>query len=601
MARLELNEVLERLQSQTENPTLQRARRQDARLKLHTEPHTDSLPVSDAFRRLSAWIQSLIEPSKYNTFLSILRFPIGTVEVTDSAFSKVEKIFESDGFFIDLQFNNPELVADAMEFRDRVDAEFWRRDAFATFKSAINSFLVVDVEQVQEGNFPEAYYNMVEVKHVIDVRVRRDEVCEWILFYDYTTDLFVQVDQEFYRTFIFDQGRYELVTETSHDLGYCPARAFWSDRITPKNWQKQNIITPSLANLDWLFLLQEGQKHLEEYGTWPIFSAYEQKCDYRDEETGAECVNGKLMLYPTAEDASGLGQFPIATKDCPNCTNKHLFGPGSSIEAVAPSTKEDPDTLTAVKWIEAPIESLKIVEEKIKAKSNQIIYNSIGQVNEPTKEAINEMQVMAGFEDRETVLNNVVENFELVHRWALKTLMKLRYGDQFLGLVLNYGRKHSLRTVDQLKEGYEKAREAGIPFFELESMRDNIFSTQYKNNPAQRMRSEILSQIEPYQDYSIEELSTLFDKGLVNTKNFVLKSNFTNFIKRFERENLDIVSFMSGVPMDVKIELIKNQLDEYVDEQLEQIDLREGREDSGDEDSGDGADGDTEQATLTGE
>ena len=585
MARLELNEVKERLQRINENPTLRRARQQDSRLKLHTEAETNGSFSNfradksnetflsrgyngNAYEDLAAWIKTLIDADKYRTFEAILRFPIGTVEVTDSIFSKVEKIFESEGFFLDLQFTTPELAVEAEEFRSELDSTFWRRNAFYAFKSAINSFLVVDVDAVQDGDHPKTYYNLVDVSKVVDVVVNDDEVCEHIIFYD-KEDIFIYVDDLYYRTFLLKDGEYEMLTEVTHDLGYCPARSFWSDRISLRSWEKKNIITASLSNLDWLFLLQEGQKHLETYATWPIFAAYEQKCDYNDPETGASCEGGKTVYY-SGDDTNSTPKY----KDCPECTNRHLFGPGTSIEAVAPATKDEPDTLEGVKWIEAPIKSLENVAEKIEAKTNEIIKNSIGAIQEPSKQQINEKQVSMITGDRETVLNNVVENFELIHRWALKTALKLRHGDKFLGLVLNYGRKHILRTADELKENYAQARKEGLPFHELESMRENIYSSQYKNNPIQKIRAEILSEIEPLQDYSIEEVNALNEKGQIDFDDFVLKSNFTNFIKQFERENMDIVSFMSGVPMDVKIELIKEQLNEYVEQKTKKINDR---------------------------
>lgn len=560
---LSTDQAKELLQERSEDPTLQRARSADARTRLHTEAHTSEHFVSDALFSLKQWLRSLIHPDKYNVFISQLRLPIGTVEVTESIFSKAEKIFDSDGFYIEMQFSDETLLLDAEEFREKHDAWFWRKRAFSAFKSAPNSFLVIDIEDVQDGDHPMSYYNIVHIDNIVSVKVREDDTCEYIIFED-KKNRFVVIDDSFYRVFKLEKGNYELITEVAHDIGYCPAAAIWRDRITPKNWQKKNIITSSLSALDWLFVLQEGQKHLEMYGVWPIFTSYEEKCDYKD-DVGNSCENGRIGYY-IADDATPQGD-KLVYKDCPNCTNKKIFYAGTSIEAPAPATKDDPNLLEAVKWIEAPINTLKLVQEKIALKSNQIIYNSIGKTSDQSKEAMNEIQVLSGYEDRETIYNNIVDNIEKVHRWGLKTLLKARYGDAFQGLVLNYGRKHSLKTVDEQRESYKIAKEIGLPFYELEEMRNNIYSSQYKNNPSQRTKVEILSQLEPLQDYSAKEALELYNADLVMKEDFILKNYFTNFIKRFEREvGMDIVNYQANLPFELKIEILKQKLYEYVSE-----------------------------------
>ena len=564
MAKLDINQAKELLSKRgQEDQTLQRARALDSRTRLHTEAHTNEHFISDALFSLKQWLKSLIDKDKYNVFVSQLRLPIGTVDVTESVFSKAEKIFESDGFYIELQFTDESLLSDANDFLEKQDSWFWRKRAFASFKSAPNSFLVIDIEGAQDNDNPEAYYNIVHVDNVIDVKVKDDDTCEYIVFED-TKDVFVVIDDLYYRVFKLDDGNYILMSESLHDIGYCPAASLCRDRITPQNWQKKNIITSSLGALDWLFVLQEGQKHLEMYGVWPIFAAYEEKCDYKD-EVGNSCDGGKIASV--SSDGATPPMDKITYRDCPNCTNKKIFYAGTSIEAPAPSTKDDPDLLEAVRWIPAPVKSIESVEKKIQSKTQEIIHNSIGRSSEPSREAMNEVQVLSGYEETETIFNNIVDSIEKSHRWALKTLLKARYGDKFKTLIINYGRKHSLKTIDQQRSSYKLSKEIGLPFYELEEMRNNIFSTQYKNNPQQRTKIEILSHLEPLQDYNLEETIKLMEAGVITKEDFILKNYFTNFVKRFEREvSMDLVNYQSQLPFELKIEILKEKLNEYVSE-----------------------------------
>jgi len=244
MERFDTNEARELLVKQSEDQTLQRARSADARTRLHTEAHTNEVFISDALFSLKQWLKSLIYPDKYNVFVSQLRLPLGTVEVTESIFSKAEKVFDSDGFFLEMQFSDENLEADAKDFQEKEDQWFWRKRAFSAFRSAPNSFLVIDIEEAQKGEYPNSYYNIVHVDNVVNVNLRSDDVCEYIAFED-KKDRFVVIDGEYYRVFILKDGKYELISEQLHDIGYCPASALWRDRITPNNWQKKNIITAS--------------------------------------------------------------------------------------------------------------------------------------------------------------------------------------------------------------------------------------------------------------------------------------------------------------------------------------------------------------------
>lgn len=174
------------------------------------------------------------------------------------------------------------------------------------------------------------------------------------------------------------------------------------------------------------------------------------------------------------------------------------------------------------------------------------------------------------YEDRITVLNDVIDNFEKIHYWASYTMAKLRYGQSFLSSIVQYGRNVFLLSAAEQKEVYDKAKKSGFPAFELESLRQNIYSTQFKNNPTAKMRVDILSQLEPLQDLSISEASSM-NESLISRQDLILKVNFNSFIKRFEREEGDIVEYRKLFDFDLKIELIREKLNQYVEQAIDEI------------------------------
>ena len=79
-------------------------------------------------------------------------------------------------------------------------------------------------------------------------------------------------------------------------------------------------------------------------------------------------------------------------------------------------------------------------------------------------------------------------------------------------------------------------------------------------------RVRIMSNLEPYQDYTTSEIgqmSTSLDSRLLR-----LKANFDQYIKRFEREYTNVVSFMQFSNFDTKIDIISEKLMMYVDEEI---------------------------------
>ena len=77
-------------------------------------------------------------------------------------------------------------------------------------------------------------------------------------------------------------------------------------------------------------------------------------------------------------------------------------------------------------------------------------------------------------------------------------------------------------------------------------------------------RVQLLKQLEPYPHKTLEEVLNLYEKALINANLVKLKINFTTLVERFERENINIISFGSALPLRDKVKLITEKLLEYV-------------------------------------
>jgi hypothetical protein len=251
---------------------------------------------------------------------------------------------------------------------------------------------------------------------------------------------------------------------------------------------------------------------------------------------------------------------------CPICSQKRITGAGSFVEVPVPMDGQ-PDLSNPVGMLSVDRSSLDYNGEEEKRLRMDIITAIVGQQEEITqREAFNEQQVKAGFESVTTVLNRVKKGFESAQKWVDDTVCRERYGTGFISSSISYGTEFFLFTSDQLRERYKSAKEAGMSESDLDALMQQIIETEYRNNPQQMQRMIILGDLEPYRHLTRDEVQALYDKRLVSIEELLIKLNFADFIKRFERENMNIIEFGAETDYDKKISTIKEQLKAYASE-----------------------------------
>ena len=154
-------------------------------------------------------------------------------------------------------------------------------------------------------------------------------------------------------------------------------------------------------------------------------------------------------------------------------------------------------------------------------------------------------------------LQEFSENAERVEQFLTDTLGKALYNDSYRGSTILYGRRYFVRSSFELEELYRKAKEAGLPNNILQSYREELVYVKYGNDPIQLDRQLKLMQVEPLQDYDINQVKALG----VTQEDINMKVFFNEYITRYEREVKPIA--LSTV------EELKAKLDEYNAEKTE--------------------------------
>ena len=567
---LELNQIKQILQKPSKRQVIQKAVNMQRRLRFHTETNIAVSDINQPTTIFLQWVKTLLPKDKFNIFLQLFKFPLPTPAVVEDVYRELERVFYSRNSSSSYQFTDSELAEDWANYKkDSLnEPEVWKTTGWKRMQVSPNSILVVDLPQIQKSSRPEPYFYWLEIDAVIDYQLSNfdNNVFEWLIFKQPNNQIAV-FDDTHIRVYQLNEKNeiQSLVSEASHDLGYCPARFFWSTQLNEKNKDlKKNPITKELSNLDWYLFFALSKQHLDLYAPYPIYSAYEADCNFENNETGDYCDGGFLR--------NAKGEYKIlndgTVERCPCCSEKRIAGPGSFLEVPVPNQSEGvADMRNPVQITTIDKDSLDYNVSECARLKNEIVISVVGSggtVSE--KEAINETQVTANFESKTSVLNALKTNFELAQKFIEDTICKLRYGDAFISSSISWGTEFYVFTVTELYSKYKQAKENGASNSELDAISQQILEVEYRNNPLVLQRMLILKQLEPYPHKTLDEVIKLFEKGLLDEKLVKLKINFNTLVDRFERENINIIEFASKKPLRDKINIITNKLLEYVTE-----------------------------------
>ena len=588
---LSIQEIKERISEHRHRDVLTLAQLHQNRLRLHCQsvPSTPALAqtyrvgqkrpydlgtfmgregVTQALGDFLGMVEKLIPHDKFVIFQTLFRFPVKTNEVMSEVFDKLSRIFEGRNPAFSYQFATTEQRDDWEWYRQERLGEpaIWSTKGWEFFQTEINSVMIVDlpVEQEAGDRYPQPYFYWLPIRDVVEYKADKTTgQMSYIIFRQKDNKLAV-IDDESYRIFESkdDMPTGEPLIENRHDLGYCPAKFFWSEPMSLEFPDiKRSPVTKALDNLDWFLFFSISKRHLDLYGSYPIYSGYEQDCNFHNDNTGDYCDGGflKNRKGEWLWDANGL-------VPCPKCHDHRITGAGSFVEVPVP-IEGQPDLRHPVDMLTVDRESLDYNVEEEKRLRSTIITSIVGQNEEVTqREAVNEQQIKANFESQATVLNRVKKGFEEAQKWVDDTCCRLRYGTLFLSSSVSYGTEFYLFSTDELRERYKTAKETGMSESELDALHQQIIETEYRNNPQQLQRMLILAELEPYRHLTRNEVANLYQTGIVSVEDYLVKLNFADFIRRFERENMNIIEFGSATAYDTKISTIKEQLRAYAQE-----------------------------------
>lgn len=560
---LDRERVKEEILRPSKRAIIQKAVAQQDWIKFHTDTNLDAV-MSVPFMKFKNYVKSQLPEDKFLTSMNNLKFPLPTNRITENVFVKLSKIFDGRNPAFNYQFHNTQERDDWEWYRQEMldEPRVWSQKAWRYFQTEINCIMVVDMPLVEDASdrYPQPYFYFVPICEVISYEVNpRTKNMEWIIFK--SDNRVVVIDDASYRTFAYEGTQLgELLSDNPHNLGYCPARFFWNEPLSLSEPDvKRSPLSKELSALDWYLFKSLGVKHLDTYASYPIYSAYEEECDYSDKD-GNICHKGHLQK----PDGSYLTDIEGNLVLCPVCHGKkQLAGAGSFINVPIP-TEGQPDLRKPVDITTIDKQSLDYNVGELSRLETNIVNSCVGVDNTILNEtSLADKQVDATFESKDNVLNRTKSGFEEAQEWVDTTVCLLRYGSAFISASVNYGNEFYTLTPEVLQKRYNEAKDGGASESELDALRQQLIETSYRHNPALMQRMLILKDLEPFVHRTQEQVQALHEKGLVSPEVMMLKADFMGFIRRFERENDNILEFGSKIPYAKKIETIYNTLLDY--------------------------------------
>lgn len=520
------------------------------RLRFHTETILHKNDLSTYYIEFLRWIgeenPEILAKDKFNRFKQLIKAPIPTVELSESIYSKLFRVFHSQDAHYRCRFTDDTLESDWAQFRDDL---FWPTIGFRAMQTSIDSVWIAELAEIQLGEFPDPQNRLIDISTVIAIENDEYNKCLFLVFQ--IGDWVYIYDEHTFRKWEVKGGvLFGDPFEVPHDLGYTPARMMWSEKLTARNRvNKEAPITKVLTDFDWLLFHQTTKKHMDLANGYPIYAMYGSDGNYEDDNI-------------TDDEQRRDNQHPKGDR---------IMGAGSLIE-VDPPREGEGDLMSSgpIKLISPDVDTLKWHVTEEKRLSDNIYKSVVGSDQEQKNDvAKNEDQIESSFESQKSVLFRVKKNFEVINAFADETLARLRYGERFLGCEVDYGTNFFLKDIGDLQKELVDAKDSGASEVIVSAIGDSILDTRYRHDNHGRVRAKIINDIDPMPGKSMKEVLEILKSGGMDKTNFIIKSNLLNFVMRFERENTDVVNFGSLINYDKKINQILETFKLYANEFVE--------------------------------
>ena len=558
------DQVIKAVKSPPNQSEVRQGVKQQSRLRVFTLP----LGAADIDKE-TAWdeakrnLASKLSVEKYNAIIKYYTFPLSIVNISKDMALDLFKVFDGRNAVFSNDYPNDRLQETANTMFADMDINGWiEEEGKKVLSNAPNTIVVIDKDQNGDP-----VLLAVPNERLEGYELDKNGDFEYIVFIH--SEGVDENGTKFRKHGVYDSENYNVVTEINsiftnevfpHTLGSCPARFFFKNPLINKHKFKRSIPFSSIVGVMGQWQTFDLFDHYQDH-----FAAF-QVVQYADSGCDNDCTNGKI--YHRAElDEDGIVTSEAWNEECSTCANKQLIGPGSSIGIQISTDSTEQDTRNVFSFISPDIAPLEYVGGKQKGRERFMKENVVGFSDAINNEAVNETQIKALVESRKKPLLFIKTFLQDLDVWIHESTVKLVYNAD-MKRNSNYGTEWFILGVDEILKVIEQAKIAGAQSTYIQQLNMLLISTEYKGDPNLTQYMLISADLEPNPYDTQEESRAKYGEGMMAAEDYYIKSNFTDLLGRFERENGSIVAFGSELTYDRKIKVIKQTLIEYTNEKL---------------------------------
>lgn len=454
--------------------------------------------------------------------------PFPSTEIVQESNEKLQGVLNGRNASRHISGTTPAAEAEAWKWlsENNIIAKF-KTKAWELFKKAPNSLVVIDAPEA--GGDPYITYRDISKLCFFEWENPQEPVLLKVAIFQQTKDLYlVYTDEEY--------GKLENVSSTSienwqysampHGLNRCPVSFFYQETAdSSQPWLKQTPVFNFLSNLDRFNYNHAALFNQNATSISPILEVLEQSCGYSRSYEGENneivteyCEGGRLNVDGIEEG-----------KPCPSCQGRPYAGAGTVI--IKPIPREGESEITNAADFKAPsISDVEYQLKKLREDHNRFVISITGKSSQlEERVAINRDQVFSNREAHQAISRNISKNLSYIESFSIDTLLKLRYSNNNITYIANYGTEFYSHSTLELIEMIKAAKETNATAL-VEALEIELNEQINANNPERAIRRKILDSAEPFKGVSNE------DAKAISQEAYLSRILFPVFVRDYEND-----------------------------------------------------------------
>ena len=505
----------------------------------------------------SLWLknveQNLVE-KKFETFKSLIEYPLPSTSVVDSIKDQYAKVFEAKDSYFDINTEKDKKLELKVFLEKTGEPYFWQEEALDLLFTDVNTLIMVDMPPIGQQGDP--YFYKIGIEQIHDLEVTGKQLSYVIIRSEKVENkqYFVVVDDQFYYKYSQEGEIIIKESEAKHGLGSVPCNFLFFESLSSNLIVKRSGISSVLGALDTFVRKYTSKEHLDLYNSFPIYWKYEE--DSSDEYDRDTIIGDYVDSGLSTADAIALYEKKASSKN-------PMIGAGTVIEVPTPSDNTEPDLRDPVGIISPDTNSLDYNTKEIERLEDRIYRKATGRPQE--KEIADRpvaSQIQSQYEGERNVLLWLANQLSVSRKWLTETLCSLKEGNAVV-CTASFGSEFFIEDERSVLENFKLYKEAGASQGSVLMRNKSLIQASTKGKPSERERLELLEHLEPLPTMDLVAAQELVLADLVEFKEWDLKVNFAERINKFERENGSILAYGLDKSFEKRINDIKSKLYSY--------------------------------------